>query len=80
MKSPETTSAIEDLSRNMQLLVGVAIVSMATSLSTHHITAVSHGKVPTVADISHMMEREREILHAHSNLGRVRYPIITGGE
>ena len=80
MKNLEQINEADDLSRKMQLLVGAAIVAMTTSLSTHHITVTAHGRPPTVNDISHLMEREREVLHAHTNLGRARYATATSGE
>lgn len=76
MNKLETTKS-EDLSNLMKIVLGTAIVSMATSMSTHHITASAHGPV-TVGDISHFMEKHREVLHAHSSLGRARYATITG--
>jgi hypothetical protein len=69
----------EDLSLLMKLTLGAAVVSMVTSFSTHHITIQGHSQKPvTVADIGHFMEREREVMHNHSSLGRVRYPAVSG--
>lgn len=68
---------VEELGRAMALALGATVISLITSFSTHHIVAASHGPVsPT--ELTHAFEREREVLHGHTNLGRVRYPVVSG--
>lgn len=70
---------IDDLGHLMKMVLGATVISMATSLSTHHFTTVhsSNGSVST-EKLSHAFDREREVLHAHANLGRVRYATVSG--
>lgn len=68
---------IDDLSRAVKLAIGATVVSMITSFSTHHITMAASGHV-SPNDLSHAFEREREVLHGPSSLGRTRYPTVSG--
>lgn len=76
----ETT---DDLSLMMKATLGATVVSLVTSFSTHHVTAqASHASNEThmvsAAEVGRMFEREREVLHAHSNLSRTRYATVSG--
>lgn len=79
-KQPITTTA-EDLTNTLKVAVGATIGALALSVSTHHLVAPEFSKTHkvTAEDISHQMEREREVLHAHASYGRTRYAMIAGG-
>ena len=73
----------DDLSLIMKATLGATVVSLVTSFSTHHITAqanhtTSGSHAISTADVGHLFEREREVLHAHSNLSRSRYATVSG--
>lgn len=73
----------DDLSLMMKVTLGTTVVSLVTAFSTHHMaTQSSHASnehhVATTADVSHLFEREREVLHSHSNLSRTRYATMSG--
>ena len=69
--------SFDRLSHAMMATLGATIVSMSVSLSTHHVHLASHGPIST-EKLSHAFEREREVLHGHTNLGRMRAPTVAG--
>lgn len=81
MTKQTTTTTAEDLTNTLKVAVGATIGALALSVSTHHLAApeVSRSHSLTAEDLSHQMEREREVLHAHSSYGRTRYAMIAGG-
>lgn len=79
MKKTKQHTFDDDLSAVMQATIGTLIVSLVTSFSTQHITAPADtSKAITPTEVSHIFEREREILHSHSNLSRTRYATVSG--
>lgn len=82
MKNTKSQSNDDDLSLLMRATIGATVVSLVTSFSTHHISAqaahsaTDHVVSPT--EVSRLFEREREVLHAHSNLSRSRYATVSG--
>lgn len=81
MKKAKTTHTFDDdLSLVMKATIGAVVLSLITSFSTQHIVAQAetHHKVVTPDEANNIFEREREILHAHSNLSRSRYATVSG--
>ncbi len=81
MTKEHTATTAEDLTNRLKLVVGATIGALALSVSTHHLVApeVNKSHTLTAEDLSHQMEREREVLHAHASYGRTRYAMIAGG-
>jgi hypothetical protein len=81
MTKEHTATTAEDLTNTLKVAVGATIGALALSVSTHHLVAPEFSKTHTVTaeDLSHQMEREREVLHAHASYGRTRYAMIAGG-
>jgi hypothetical protein len=83
-QSKKQITDTDDVSMLMKATLGATVVSLVTSFSTHHITAqAAHTSstqphVMTASDVGHLFEREREVLHAHSSLGRTRYATVSG--
>lgn len=80
MTKPHTATTAEDLTNTLKVAVGATIGALALSVSTHHLAASEVGKSHTLTaeDLSHQMEREREVLHAHASYARTRYAMIAG--
>lgn len=71
----------EDLSLVMKATLGAVVVSLVTSFSTHHMITAAHAPQDhrsLTAEVGNIFEREREVLHAHSNLSRSRYATVGG--
>lgn len=68
---------IDRLSHAMMATLGATIVSMSVSLSTHHVHLASQGPI-SPDKLNHAFEREREVLHGQTNLGRMRAPVVAG--
>lgn len=76
-KTHPTNEHSDALGPLLSVALGATVLSMVVSFSTHHMTVATHD-VKSLHDLSHAFEREREVLHAHANLGRVRYPVASG--
>lgn len=81
-KTEEISS--DELSLINKIRVGAAVLSLAFSFSTHHVTTggkdMYHAmtQAQSIAEIGHLFEREREVMHPHVSYGRVRYPHVSG--
>lgn len=76
--------ASDELSLLNKIRVGAAVMSLAFSFSTHHVTTGGkdmHQALTAsnhIAEIGHLFEREREVTHPHVSYGRTRYAHVSG--
>lgn len=73
------TDTIQNLRVYLYEVAMGMVITFALMLHVFHIDAPKHKLVITNADLHHIFEREREVLHMHPNYGaRARYVTITG--